>query len=208
MGIHIYVNPKDVWNVFQKNRDKLEKEMVAIAENIDTEFAVYLTEEATLPKLIIYKGENKEYSERIISKDDCLLTAKRMYTKYLFPIAVKDGVADFEHPQEYEDAYEPTRSDIDDFVYEREDELYMAALDFLQVLSDSRTSGEFLAQHGDGIIGIFLDDICEYLANEHSIPILRPMFIEDEMTGEEIFVEYPYDETVEMEMISDGDNIA
>ena len=42
MGVHIYVAANTVWAFFQSHKDRLSKEMVVIAENKDTEYAVYL----------------------------------------------------------------------------------------------------------------------------------------------------------------------
>ena len=49
MGVHIYVAANTVWAFFQSHKDRLSKEMVVIAENKDTEYAVYLTEDNALP---------------------------------------------------------------------------------------------------------------------------------------------------------------
>lgn len=47
------------YGVFQASRKRLNKEMVLIAENTDTEYAVYLTEENDLPVLAVAKGNEK-----------------------------------------------------------------------------------------------------------------------------------------------------
>ena len=44
MGVHIHIPADAVWGFFQASRKRLNKEMVLIAENTDTEYAVYLTE--------------------------------------------------------------------------------------------------------------------------------------------------------------------
>ena len=43
MGASIHIQPENIWSFFQKNRKRLSEEMVSIAENDDTEYAVYLT---------------------------------------------------------------------------------------------------------------------------------------------------------------------
>ena len=49
MGVKVYVPAGDVWSFFQSNIDRLKNEMVAIAENEDTKYAVYLTEDKGYP---------------------------------------------------------------------------------------------------------------------------------------------------------------
>ena len=56
MGVHIHIPADAVWGFFQASRKRLNKEMVLIAENTDTEYAVYLTEENDLPVLAVAKG--------------------------------------------------------------------------------------------------------------------------------------------------------
>lgn len=59
MGVHIHIPADAVWGFFQASRKRLNKEMVLIAENTDTEYAVYLTEENDLPVLAVAKGNEK-----------------------------------------------------------------------------------------------------------------------------------------------------
>ena len=40
MGVHIHIPADAVWGFFQASRKRLNKEMVLIAENTDTEYAV------------------------------------------------------------------------------------------------------------------------------------------------------------------------
>lgn len=89
MGVKIYVPAEDVWAFFQSNTARLKEEMVAIAENVDTKYAVYLTEDKGYPSFSVCKGDSKaEYQEGAISEDDCTDTAKKCYVRYLFPVMV------------------------------------------------------------------------------------------------------------------------
>ena len=42
MGVQIHVPADKVWEFFQENKKRLKEEMVAIAENEDTEYTVCL----------------------------------------------------------------------------------------------------------------------------------------------------------------------
>ena len=92
MRAHIYVAANTVWAFFQSHKDRLSKEMVVIAENKDTEYAVYLTEDNALPLFSVCKGDAKpEYEECVLTETGCNEAAKRLYAQYLFPVMIVDG---------------------------------------------------------------------------------------------------------------------
>ena len=135
MGVNIHVPADEVWSFFQKNKDRLEKEMVAIAENDDTDYAVYLTEDYGYPTFFVCKGDAEpEYEEGAISADDCLKTARKCYSQYLFPVSVCSQKSFQEDDDNDENEIEDNSQEIQDIMYEREDELRMALCDFLQVV--------------------------------------------------------------------------
>ena len=135
MGVHIHIPADAVWGFFQESRKRLNKEMVLIAENTDTEYAVYLTEENDLPVLAVAKGDEKtEYKEHCVSEDDCTTVAKKFYTRYLFPVMITDGKYIPEDvPDETEEDGDETWMDMEDTMYERNDELCLAMADFLAI---------------------------------------------------------------------------
>ena len=64
MGVQIHVPADKVWEFFQENKKRLKEEMVAIAENEDTEYTVYLTDEEGYPLFVVCQGdEDAEYEE-------------------------------------------------------------------------------------------------------------------------------------------------
>ena len=205
MSATIHLKPKEVWSFFEENETRLSKEMVAIAENRATEYFVYLTEEGGLPKLYVYKGDVAIYGDWAASEVDCVETTKDIYTKYLFPIMMYSD--DFPLNEEEElfmqeimeevDAPAPCQ-EMDDAIYERADELHFATRDFLEILFSCEGD---LEEYCGGeeprlmeMIEDFLDTICLQFKEKHNISIYRPMWISDEETGEELFVEFPYDE--------------
>lgn len=193
MGVNIHIPADEVWSFFHKNKDRLTKEMVAIAENTDTEYAVYLTEDSCCsgyPMFAVCKGDKEpEYEEGAINQSDCTETAKKCYIRYLFPVIINDDRA---IPEDNDDE-EMTAQEMQDNAYEREDELRLALCDFLQVVLQEGNDGtDIMDMYGSAFVDEVLDGFLENLSLEHCIPIYRPMFLTDEETGDEVYTEYPY----------------
>lgn len=194
MGTNIHIPAEGVWSFFQKNKARLTEEMVAIAENEDTDYAVYLTEDNGYPLFSVCKGKaNPEFEEGAISERDCTETAKRCYVRYLFPVTVKNEHAFRSEGDSPFDEDNLSAQDMQDAIYEREDELQFAMADFLQiVLRDGSDGTDIINLYGMNMVDDLLDFILEHIAMELCLPVFRPMFLLDEETGEEIYEEYPY----------------
>ena len=209
MGVNIHIPADEVWSFFQKNKDRCSKEMIAIAENTDTEYAVYLTEENGYPSFSVCKGDDEpEYEEGAISENDCADTAKRCFLKHLFPVivtnerAIPSSVLDDEEDDEDEFG---TLQDMEDTIYEREDELRLAMCDFLQVVLREGDDGvEIMDTYGSGLVDEILDHVLEYIATECCLDVYRPTLITDEETGCEMYTEYPYDPDAPFEEMYEG----
>lgn len=205
--VRIYIPADDVWSFFHSNIDRLKKEMVVIAENKDTEYAVYLTEDKGYPSFAVCKGlEEPEYEEGAVNENDCTETAKRCFVRYLFPVVV-DNQKGFpndtwgeDEPDEWES---PTKQDMQDKAYEREDELRLALCDFLAVVLnlDGDPVDAVERECGD-ILDEIMDYFLEYLGFKQRLEIYRPMFLTDDETRSEIYTEYPYDITAETHIAS------
>lgn len=194
MGVDVHIPANEVWSFFQKNKDRLTEEMVAIAENTDTEYAVYLTEDYGYPTFFVCKGDlPPEYEEGAINPKDCEQTAKKCYAQYLYPVQVNSEKSFPPFPPEEDDSSLALQR-MKDEEYEREDELRLALCDFLQVvIIDLEDGVDIESYYGPGIIDEILDYFLEYLGFEQRLPVYRPMFITDDETGEEVYTEYPYD---------------
>lgn len=190
MGVKVHIPADEVWSFFQKNKDRCSGEMIAIAENTDTEYVVYLTEEDGYPLFSVCKGDDEpEYEEGAISVQDCTDTAKHCYMRYLLPVVVgNDETAILEEDEEL------ARQDIEDIMYEREDELRLALCEFLQVvLQEGKDGVDVMDIYGTAMVDEALDDILEYIATELRLDVYRPTIITDAESGCEIYTEYPYD---------------
>ena len=195
MGVHIHIPADAVWGFFQESRKRLNKEMVLIAENTDTEYAVYLTEENDLPVLAVAKGDEKtEYKEHCVSEDDCTTVAKKFYTRYLFPVMITD---DKYIPEDVpDDGEDETWMDMEDAMYERNDELSLAMADFLAIaLQEGDNDGtNILEAYGYEVVDEILDRFLKELSEDYGFHIYRPIIVTEKESGCEVFTEFPYDE--------------
>lgn len=208
MGVDVHIPANEVWSFFQENKDRLSEEMVAIAENTDTEYAVYLTEDYGYPTFFVCKGDlPPEYEEGAINPKDCEQTVKKCYAQYLFPVQVQTPNSYPFREDDENDEESSSLQEIQDFIYEREDELRLALCDFLQVvLMDLEEGADIESYYGPGVIDEILDYILEYLGFEQKLPVYRPMFVSDDETGTEVYTEYPYDMEGQYELDdTDGD---
>lgn len=196
--VNVDVPAADVWEFFHKNIERLRKEMVVVAENTETEYAVYLTEKDGMPCLSACKGDKPmEYSEGCVSEGDCEATAKKMYVRYLFHFQVKDESAIPDGNADTGDEECPlTKQDMEDAIYERNDELELALGDFLDVVLDYGSKVDPLNHFGKDAFYNILDDILMMLAEDYGEAIYRPTIITDEETHEEIYCEYPYNSEI------------
>lgn len=195
MSFEIGLKPNQVWEFYNKNLARLSDEMVSIAKNGHTGYEIFLTEEENVPMFSVYKDDKMIYEEGAVSEADTEKTVREIYQKYLLPMVVvisKDQKQTKEKEEE-EPEESDTRLDREDQIYEREDAIYMAFQDFLQVLTEDDYSIQDTfpdEKEAESII----DHIVEFLAVDHGLRIRRPMFITDSDTGVEDFTEYPYEE--------------
>ena len=198
MGVHIHIPADAVWGFFQASRKRLNKEMVLIAENTDTEYAVYLTEENDLPVLAVAKGNEKiEYIEPCVSEEDCTAVSKKFYTRYLFPVVITDNkYVPGDNPDGGKEESDETWMDIEDAMYERDDELRLAMADFLAIaLQEGDNDGtNILEAYGYEAVDEILDGFLKELSEDYGFHIYRPMIITEKESGCEVFTEFPYDE--------------
>lgn len=184
-GVRIYLEPSLIWKFFSCSHNRLQSEMVLIAENIDTKYAVYVDEDNGVLRIHVCKGDSApEYTQVLVNEDQCAEIATHVYRQYLFSIIIADS-----EPVEEDDYL--SQQDMKDMQYEREDELRLAMMDFLSVALGSDLESVMIDLE-DGQVEDILDHILQYLAEEHGVSVWRPMFVENEQTGVEEFCEYPY----------------
>ena len=203
MGVQITLAVDEVWDFFQTNKSRLHNEQVAIAENPDTGYAVFLTEDRGYPLIRAGKWDGKiEEEECAVFEDDCARTVKRLYLKFLFPVVLVDdkyvsSKSEDEEQKKYEEEmeYELTHREMEDIIFEREDELSLATSDFLDVVLEVSAGHSAAEFYGDDFVQEVMDHILVYLSDVHGMEIYRPTLITDPETGSEIYTEYPYGES-------------
>ena len=191
MGAKIHIPADEVWSFYTKNKERCTKEMIAIAENKEIEYVIYLTEDNGYPLFCVCKGNNDpEYEEGAIDEKDCAETARRCFFKYLFPIIENNDKITLGT----DDSILEDLVDQEDIIYEREDELHLAMGDFLQtVLKENGSGAEIIDLYGLDMVDEILDFILHYLTTKYCFKICRPMIITEDDMGNKIYVEYPYE---------------
>lgn len=182
MSEKIHVQSEDVWRFFCRNIAKLQANLVKIAEDDESKIEVYLTEECNFPCFYVYKeGDECVYEEIATSGADCEFVAEEIYRKYISePLTTSSGDV-------------ISRSEADDLCFEREDEIRLAVQDMLDVVLGVPYRKKEIK---DTVLVEIVDHIVEYLAVVKEHPVRRPMIINDEATGEDVYCEYPYEEFV------------
>lgn len=181
MSLVKYVDPQNsIWDLFCENRDRLSKELVLIAEDDELGLEVCVTEENGALLFVVLDGGQIEFKGSRYDRTSSEATLQFIYDSF------------FKSSKTESEEVNVSRDDYEDKIYEREDELYLAAADFLSVLLCKDDPFEVQDLHGEEFIDEFVDYICEYLRNECGISVYRPVII-DLDDGTEEFEDYPYD---------------
>lgn len=183
LRVNILLAPEDIWAWAQdpESKIRMKSEMILVAESECTGYEIYVSIDSRLVTIYVYEGERLEYNEAVVSAEDCKSTAKRLYAKYLMPSENK-------REEQVDDL------DLYEEICEREDELMLSFLDFLSVVCDCDMVAAFDAGYAEDVREA-LEDILARLAQEHGFLVYRPTFITDEETGDEMYTEYPYEES-------------
>ena len=200
MSVHIYIPVEEVWPFFQQHKKQLEKRMYAVAENEDTGYIIYLTEDKGCPLFSVCEGEREpEYEEGAVNANDCVNTVKKLCVRYLLPVMVIDRPTEDgeDEDEEEEGSYVLTRQDAEDEQYEREDALRDALCIFLDEVCQLDKNTDFIDEFGEEMIDGILDGVLEWLATECGFEVYRPRIIFDDDIGADVFVEYPYNEDMD-----------
>lgn len=190
----IYVNPGDVWDYFQKNKELLAERLDVIAEiEVDEgyELQVFVTEEDGYPLLSIEFEDDVLEKECAISEIDCTLVAKKFFKM------LEEHKYDCLSDSQYDDSEIVTDNsleaeyDVDvEYVDEREDELRLLLSNFLlEAMCVSEGAVEFDNQE----LSALLDEIEEAAYRTVECIMYRPRIIEDNETGQFRMVESIFD---------------
>ena len=178
-----YIDPSEVWEIFQKNKASLGTRMKEIANNADNGVVIMLStvgksgEEQ--PDFIVSIWDEDFYEESCFGEKECLETVRKLYRKYI--------LGDEDYTEENEDDIEEDIQENE--IREREEELDIALYDFL----DTVFEGDILPFYLESDSDMFQDckeHFLEYIARKWS-DFRRPMYLEDD-EGNVEYEEYPY----------------
>ena len=86
-SLKMYVTPDEIWEFFNKNRDKLHDSKVVVAENTDTGYAVLLTNDYDgVANLIVERNEEHIYNNYEWEAYSCYKTYRSLIGTYLLPV--------------------------------------------------------------------------------------------------------------------------
>ncbi len=210
-GVKMYVTPDEIWEFFNKNREKLIDSKVVVAENVDTKYAVLLTDAYDgVANLIVERDEVKIYSSYEWDPDKCYRSYRQMVGNYLLPVIEDDlkeppakrEFSDYDIPDDLppdvsigpeEQIDDDELHDMEDAQYEREDELFLATADYLSVVMNVGDGDgcAIVDAYGVQFVNEVTDHFLQYLADEWGADIYRPTLFDGE-TGEQMMIEYPY----------------
>ena len=180
------LEPEEVWDYAMEHIDELIGVQTEIACHKDYGVEIYLTATNIYSLKVIVEADQVEvYEEKIINDVDCCKTIEKVYDNYLTSNALEllGGEIVVQKSQSEEEENEEN-------IEERENELDSCVYEFVESVLG------FNSTYDIGDFPEVLDDLkehfLEYMARKHSIPIYRPMYLEDE-EGEEFYEEYPYE---------------
>lgn len=185
MGVRVDVDFGDVWNLYFENRKRLEGEMLLLAENVETGYALYLTDSDGRPMLSVCRRDGEaEYEKTVVSKYECVNAAKGICMSYLAD-AYPDGPGDGGSGHQ----------SLDEIASERETELLGALEEFM-----STAANDYSVSYLDSIDGsemmFLLEDVLMRIA-EAGVMVYRPVVMYDDDTGKDVLVSFPYNDEFE-----------
>lgn len=179
---NIVVEPNKVWEWVKEHSEEFSPGMRVIASNPSYGIEICIIGgTGEIPTIFVLADGEEIDEETCVSQNDCTITVKKFYDKYLSDNIVNALMSDDDSLTEEEEL-----DKIDDRELELDDALY----EFLQTLIPNLFD---VINDVDELCDDLKDSICEYLYKKYGISVYRPMFLECE-DGTEEFTEYPYPE--------------
>lgn len=174
-SFHSYCHEDDVWDRATAIKSG---EVYLIAQDARNDIDIYVSrDDCTEAKsALVYVMDYGEivYEETFYSQEECSEGVEKIYSEYILKGKLTD------------------KEEIENVIAEREDWLDQAVLDFLDAVI-----GDDFQDYDSDTVGNLVEDckehFLEYLSRKHSVPICRPMYLEDE-NGKDYYSEYPYEE--------------
>lgn len=178
----VYIFPGEVWDYIKSNMSRLFDVDIVIAESEKgVEVVARLDPKDNCPLLSVCDNGRVIEEERIISQTDAAVTARRLFAKYFGSGEEEPDEEEVEDEIVYE-TQDPNELDLD--VIDRENELYRALGEFLEVVCP-----DVLTDGTDSQIDEILDVMLSVVADA-GFQVYRPCYMD--IGDEEMFIEYPY----------------
>ena len=136
MGVHIHIPPLMQYGGFSSKQKTFEqKKWFSLLRTPTRSTPCILPRKTTSQFWLLQRATKKiEYKEPCVSEEDCTAVSKKFYTRYLFPVVITDNkYVPGDNPDGGKEESDETWMDIEDAMYERDDELCLAMADFLAI---------------------------------------------------------------------------
>lgn len=172
--------PDAIWGIINEMVECGEESRL-IAESNDESIAIYIEAPGakdTHAYINVTENGDNVFFEIIVNEEDCIESIERAYSLFL---------DDEEDPDPCELEADERDAEIED----REQSLIDAAEDFIAVLLDGCTHKEAIVMKT--FAELLVDAACKSL-HRKGVDVYRPMYLEDEETGDIDYYEFPYAE--------------
>ena len=187
----IVYDPSEIYEVFQEEKLDIANHRLLVAENDD--FQIFL--DCMASKSLEYIGMMVIESEGYIIEEDffddekeCNSIFEKAFINYIFTAETTDVV---DKKDETNDTVYDKDGKLDIFyvdeIEQREGDLNLAVINFIDAISDTQMSYALTDEEVDEI----KDHFIEYLYRKFGLSIYRPMEIVMD-NGDEVYEEYPY----------------
>lgn len=174
--------PESIWH-YAKHVDKASN--IEIAENDEFGILICMSIDKGIPTVSVYADSHLEEERTLKTQSECEDNIKEIYEYYLTGRFITVSEDDFED-------YETSEAAYLDEIERREDELDEGVLLFLaQVFPDGFP--EEMIEDFDADVEEIKEAFLSFLAFKKCWAIYRPTIVEDSKTGDENFVDYPYE---------------
>ena len=187
----IVYDPSEIYEVFQEEKLDIANHRLLVAENDD--FQIFL--DCMASKSLEYIGMMVIESEGYIIEEDffddekeCNSIFEKAFINYIFTAETTDVV---DKKDETNDTVYDKNGKLDIFyvdeIEQREGDLSLAVINFIDAISDTQMSYALTDEEVDEI----KDHFIEYLYRKFGLSIYRPMELVMD-NGDEVYEEYPY----------------
>lgn len=182
------LEPEQVWAYFLNHEKDYGSTMELIASNDEFGVNIYLTADHGMAQVVVEIDGVDSVEEYMADYVDCVSTMSEVYNTYLYDFVNEVAKSDCAT-----DSASSIEEDREEEIEIREDSLFDAAFDFLEVVLEGSI------KYSDATINAMVEDckdhFVEYIARKFGKNVYRPMYLVDE-NGESFYTENPYPQMI------------